>query len=176
MFHTSWYFRCNTFWSQPRYLKDCVALFGPGRQAWPNHALPLQLAKALDEDICHCKSYTLHYIADRKDQSVFYSFKPKEFVALFFLLFTTLAGKFKEQTWNKSDHELQNVNMLFFITGFLVCFAGERLQHSIRNEGMNMKIKDNSVAASWSSLICFNMKLRTTDLKTQPRNRVANKI
>lgn len=83
MFHTSWYFRCNTFWSQPRYLKDCVALFGPGRQAWPNHALPLQLAKALDEDICHCKSYTLHYIADRKDQSVFYSFKPKEFVALF---------------------------------------------------------------------------------------------
>lgn len=65
-----------------------------------------------------------------------------------FFLFTPLAGKFKEQTHNKSDHELQNINMLFFITGFLVCFAGERLQHSVRNEGMNKKIKDNSVAVS----------------------------
>lgn len=41
---------------------------------------------------------------------------------LFFFLFAPLAGKFKEQTHSKSDQELQNVNMLFFITGFLVCF------------------------------------------------------
>lgn len=93
----------------------------------------------------------------------------------FFPSSTPLAGKFKEQTHNKSDRELQNVNMLFFITGFLVCFAGERLQRSIRDEGMNKKIKDNSAAASWSyTLICFNMNLRITDFKTQLRNWVVH--
>lgn len=41
---------------------------------------------------------------------------------------------------------------------------------------MNKKIKDNSVAASWSSLICFNMNPGTTDLMTQLGDWVANKI
>lgn len=176
MFHTSLYFRCNTFWSQPSYLKDCVALFDPGREAWPNHVLPLQLPKALDEDICQCKSsHCIIQLTEKIIQS-FIHLNLKCLWLFFFFSLHTISWKFKEQTHNKSDHELQNVNVLFFITGFLVCFAGERLEHSIRNEEMNKKIKDNRVAASWSSLICFNMNLRTTDLKTRLRNRVASKI
>lgn len=107
----------------------------------------------------------MYYVVDRKDHSTTYSLTSKKF---FFFSSTPLAGKFKEQTHNKSDRELQNVNMLFFITGFLGCFAGERLQHSIRDEGINKKIKDNGAAAFWSyTLICFNMNLRTTDFKIQ---------
>lgn len=56
--------------------------------------------------------------------------------------------------------------MLFFITGFFVCFA---------DKGMNNKIKDNSAAASWSyTLICFNMNIKTTDFKTQMNNWVVH--
>lgn len=47
-----------------------------------------------------------------------------------FLSSMSLAGELKEQTHNKSDCELQNANMLFFTTEFLVCSAGERLQCS----------------------------------------------
>jgi len=53
--------------------------------------------------------------------------------------------------------------------------AGERLQDSIRDEGINKKIKDNGAATSWSyNLIYLNVNFRTTDFKTQLRNCVVH--
>lgn len=59
---------------------------------------------------------------------------------IFIFFSTPLAGKLKELTCSKPDSEVKNANMLFFITSFLVCSAGET-QHSARDERQVRRLK-----------------------------------